>query len=382
MSIFRRRICTICQKQARDAKLLKPLPRCACGAPMSYTPKWYVSVRVATPGGRKQVTRAVSSVRAEAIAEERRLLCERDQGAVVRTGVKTDFASAAAAFLRWVDTQEQQGRLSSDTIRPYRYRLKGHLAPFFAGHDIRHIDFDAADSYVYKRQEDGAAPATINRELATLKKLLTVCVQKKIITQHALAGYSHLPEDNESDVYLSGEQIDALLNECADKRYAAHLYPIVLLALNTGLRRAGCLSLRWEEIDWKKLEIVKRVKGKKLVRIPMNATLRTELAEWKVRDKVIRTHGPVFPSPVTGQPMLVTSQFGFETACKAVGLDITLHALRHTFATHFLEQFPDQIEVLRDLMGHSGAYMTRRYSHITDRSRHAAMESFRIGEQG
>jgi integrase len=348
---------------------------------MAYTPKWYVSVRVATPGGRKLVTRAVSPHKAEAIAEERRLLCERDQGAVVRTGVKTDFASAAAAFLRWVDTQEQQGRLSSDTIRPYRYRLKGHLAPFFAGHDIKHIDYDAADSYVYKRQEDGAAPATINRELATLKKLLAVCVQKKIITQHALAGYSLLPEDNESDRYLSEGEILELLGECCEPQYPEHLHPIVLLALTTGLRRAGCLSLKWEEIDWKKREIVKRVKGKKLVRIPMNATLRMELAEWKVRGKIIRTHGPVFPSPVTGQPMLVTSQFGFETACKAVGLgDITFHCLRHTFATHFLEQHPDQIETLRDLMGHSGAYMTRRYSHITDRSRHAAMESFKIGE--
>lgn len=381
MSIFRRRLCQSCGASSRDSKLLKKLPPCGkCGASTAYTPKWYISVRVQTAGGRRGITRAVSTDYNEAVAEERRLLSDRDQGAIV-TIAKTDFPSAAVSFLRWVDIQESQGKISRDTARPYRYRLRGHLSSFFCGYDIRNIDHCAADAYVEKRQTDEVAPATINRELATLKKLLAVAVQKKVVPQHSLVGYTLLPEDNERDVYLTSTQADALLRECAEPRYPSHLYPIVLLALNTGLRKDGCLSLLWEEIDWKRGEIVKRVKGGKRVRVPITSALRAELERWRSRGGVLRVQGPVFPSPVTGKPMLVTSQFGFETACAAAGLEgFTFHGLRHSMATLFLEQHPDQIETLRDILGHSGSYMTRRYAHLTDKTKHEAMGNFQIGE--
>ncbi|MDF1551914.1 MAG: site-specific integrase [Deferrisomatales bacterium] len=380
MAVYRRRVCA-CGTEVRDAVLHKVLPPCAsCGSPTRYLGKWYVSVLVRAPKGTRRLTRAVSARKDEAQAEERRLLGARDQGAVVRAAEQTSWQHAAATFLAWVDAQEAKGKLAAGSARSYRYRLSVHLEPHFCGEDIQRIDHDAADAYVEGRQSSNASPATINRELATLKRLLTVAVKARLIGSNPLLGYELLAENNARDIHLTGEQVTSLLAACAKEHHPKHLYPIVLLALHTGLRREGCLTLRWEEIDWTRGEIIKAVKGKTVVRIPMTPTLRQELEAWRIRDGLVRARGWVFPSPATGAAMLVTSKFGFETAMREIGMPrFHFHDLRHTFATLFLEQFPDQIETLRDILGHSGVYMTRRYAHITDRSRHAAMAKFEIG---
>lgn len=390
MAVFKRRLCTsrACSTEKRDGKLLRgELPRCSkCGAPTEYTASWYVSVRVRTAKGLKKVTRAVSGSKEEAQAEERRLLTARRSGTIERPGTKTDFTSAVDLFREWMQEAQALGTLSANSVRAYTSRLDSALVPHFAGTDLRQLDHQGLKSYLKARRGQGTrqgeapSPATLNRELATLKRLCSVAVEAGVIRHNPLIGFRLLPENNTRERHLSRGEIDALMAEAGKPQYPAHLRPILAVALNTGLRREGCMSLRWEEIDVARQEVVKVVKGGSVVRIPMTPALRHTLDTWRRRDGVTRSHGLCFPSPKTGKAMLVTSQFGFETACKAVGLEgVVFHSLRHTFATLFLEQYPDQIETLRVLLGHSSSYITRRYAHITDRSRHETMGNFGVG---
>lgn len=380
MAVFKRRLCTVCGHGVQDARLVKVLPPCSkCGGATTYAPSWYVSVRVRTPAGFQKVTKAAGSTKEAAVQEERRLLGERDNGAVERPGAKTDFPHVAATFETWVEERKSQGKLAEGSARSYGYRLSAHLTPFFGRTDVRQIDHEAADRYVRARRASGCRPATINREVATLKRLLSIAVKKRLISVNPLLGYELLPEDNCRDVHLTREQIAKLLKEAQQPRYPEHLYPLLVVALHTGLRREGCLTLRWEEIDWKRGEMTKVVKGGTTVHVPLTAQAKQTLETWRDRGGVQRVSGFCFPSPKTGKAMLVTSEFGFKAACKAVGLSLHWHDLRHTFATLFLEQFPDQIETLRVLLGHTSAYITRRYAHITDRTRHETMRNFEIG---
>jgi integrase/recombinase XerD len=389
VAVFKRRICTACKHEARDSRLQKTLPPCArCGAETKYAPSWYVSVRVRTTGGLRPVTKAVKGNKDDAEKEERRLLGERDNGAVERVGVKTDFKHVAGVFRAWVEERREQGKLAAGTARPYQYRLTAHLEPWFGVCDVRQIDHDAADRYVRERRTAGVKPATINREVATLKRMLSVAVKKRLIGVNPLAGYELLPENNCRDTHLSREQIASLLSEAAKPKYPKHLLPMTVLALNSGLRMDGVLTLRWEEIDWRRNELHKIVKGGTEVRVPMTPALRKTLEDWRDRDGVRRASGFLFPSTrrprktdkASGEAMLVTSNLGFRTLFLAVGLkDFRRHDFRHTFATLFLEQYPDKIEVLRVLLGHTSAYITRRYAHITDRAKHETMGTFDVG---
>ena len=379
MAVYRRRLCADCGTEVRDTTIIKAPPPCAaCGGATRYpSARWYVSVSVRAPTGTRRLTRAVSARKSVAQAEERRLVGEREQGAVVRRAEQVSFARAAQAFRTWLDARERGGKLAAGSAQSYRCRLGAHLEPHFAG-DLQSIDFEAADTYAAMRQRAGVQPATINRELATLKRLLSVAVSKRLITANPMDGYELLEEDNARDRHLSAAEVETLLDTCSEEGRAPHLYYIVLLALHTGLRRDGCLSLRWEEIDWPRGEVTKVVKGKTVVHVPMTGALRRELLEWRARGGVLRATGLVFPSPKTGKQL--RGQFGFERAVKRARLDgLHFHDLRHTFATLFLEQFPDQIETLRTILGHSSTHMTRRYAHITDRTRHTAMAQLEIG---
>jgi integrase len=415
MSVYKRRLCGACGKEYHDQTVAKKggketPPLCSCGAETRYLAKWCVCVKLPGKDGVMKPHKKSVGTKEEAKAYEASLIDRKSKGEVFSKPKDTTYLHAAKIFLDWVDEREAEGKLAPGSASSYRYRTRVHLTPFFTGKDIRNIEWEDVDEYKqYRRTQiieegrgKGGYPtnATINREIATLKRMMSIAVQKRIIKHSLLVDYELLREDNERERYLTHTEIDKLLAECSRRRmsvltsekeiavYPAHLRIAAILGLNTGLRIDGVLTLRWEEIDWDRNEIVKMVKhhrdgAAKPVRIPMTPTLRDELKKWKARSNVVRAKGYVIPSPKKpGDHIKITSNFGLQRALAAVGIeDFTFHDFRHTFCTLFLEAFPDKIEVLRKIVGHSSSYMTRRYAHITERSTHAAMADFTIGGQ-
>jgi integrase len=147
----------------------------------------------------------------------------------------------------------------------------------------------------------------------------------------------------------------------------------VTLALETGLRIHGCLTLLWSEI--KDGIIVKKVKGGTVVRVPVTNTLREALDEYRRDSRVMSKY--VIPSPVNPSKHMGTdANFGFATALKNAGIeDFHFHDLRHTFATHFLMRGGD-IRVLQELLGHSNITMTMKYTHVIDSYKQSQMRNF------
>lgn len=388
MAVFKKIVCSnnSCKRDIKqvdkepDDKMLAGMTCPKCGSAPRVSPNWGVSVYLIGSGGKAHKHVKMIGTKKEAEAYERKILGERDNGE--RHAKKKDwsFASFAKEFEDWIATRIAEGKLADGSAKSYRMRMEVHLLPWLGKTDIRQIDAKVVTKYRVSRLKE-VAPATVNREIATLKKALNVAVDNGWLPRSPLMRYEMLDEDNENDRYLTDPEIEALKLACLDVRAPQHLYPIVLLGLNTGLRIEGVLELRWEHVKWEINEIHRTVKGKKQVRIPMTPELRQCLQQWQGREGVTRITGWVFPS--TKKPeraMLITSNFGLATACKRANIeDCTYHTLRHTFATHVLEQYPDQMETLRVIMGHSTDYMTRRYAHITDKARHKMMAEFKIG---
>jgi len=418
MSVYKKRTCSEkgCTFEASDSTQLKVLPACGkCGADTRYSKGWYAVFRVMGPDGVMVKHKKVKDSKAEAVAYENEMLTKREKGDIVDKSKDTSFAHAAKVFFDFLDEQVKKGKLAQGSSDPYKYNTQLHLIPFFGSQDIKTIEWEDVEFFIEAMEEKpmthakthkvmegrSYSPATINRCLAALKRIMAVAIQKRLIKTNQLSGFALLNEDNENDRYLSHKEIETLLKVCAAPRAGVykkgvkgasvipHLRLAVVIGLNTGLRIDGVLTLKWSEIDWRRNEIVKVVKhrrssGPKTVHIPMNSLLREALVQWKkdtgVRDIPVPT-GYVIPSPVNSdEHMLVGSDFGFTKACRDAGIeDFTFHQLRHTFCTHFLEQYPDKIEVLQRIVGHSSSYMTRRYAHITDRAKHQAMEGFSLG---
>lgn len=151
----------------------------------------------------------------------------------------------------------------------------------------------------------------------------------------------------------------------------AHLKPVIVVALNTGMRRGEILNLKWNQIDFEKELIkVENTKSGKKRHIHINS----ELASLLLRLKSEEDSGEfVFVNPDTGKPFLDLKR-AFKGACKKAAIeDLRFHDLRHTFASRLVENGVDLITV-KDLLGHSTVKMTERYTHPNQDLKKKAVE--------
>jgi integrase len=139
------------------------------------------------------------------------------------------------------------------------------------------------------------------------------------------------------------------------------LRPLVVLALNTGMRRGELLGLEWSRVDFDQRAIriinAKSNAGNRV--IPMNTTVHMLLS-----DLAKKTISPlVFPSNRKPGEKLLDLKKGFKKVVQLAGIPhIRFHDMRHTFATRLVRAGVDIISA-QHLLGHSKITMTARYAH-------------------
>ena len=138
---------------------------------------------------------------------------------------------------------------------------------------------------------------------------------------------------------------------------------MVILALNTGLRRGELFNLSWKDIDLDKRQLTvegSTSKSGQTRHIRLNHKAHPVLADWeKQSDGVI-----VFASPVTGE-RFDNIKRSWESLRERAGLEnFVFHDLRHTFASK-LAMAGQDLYVIKDLLGHSTVQMTEKYAHLS-----------------
>jgi site-specific recombinase XerD len=167
-------------------------------------------------------------------------------------------------------------------------------------------------------------------------------------------------------VILSPEEVARLLDAAPGLKYQAALS----LAYGAGLRASEVVSLKPSDIDSQRMVIrVEQGKGRKDRYAKLSDPLLDILRAWwlaaRERGKML-PGGWLFPGQNPVNP-LTTRQLNraFHGAREAAGIDrpVSLHTLRHCFATHLLEHKVD-IRLIQVLLGHSKLDTTARYSHV------------------
>jgi integrase len=153
--------------------------------------------------------------------------------------------------------------------------------------------------------------------------------------------------------------------------HRAHLRRIVILAINTAMRRGELLRLQWDHTDFYKNEIkVVQTKTDRDRFVPMNTRVREELLS--LRAEV--TGEFVFTNRKTGH-YIADVKTAFESTCRAAGiLDLHFHDLRHTFGTRAADAGVP-IGAVAAVMGHADIHTTVRYAQATDECKRRAVEA-------
>lgn len=246
------------------------------------------------------------------------------------------------------------------------YRLE-KLKEFFEDTELRKITPLMIQRLRKSRLKIGNAKSTTNRYLALLKRMFNVAIEEDYLEKNPVNKVKLFSErDTLKERILTDEEEKRLMEASSN-----HLKSVLIVALNTGMRRGEILNLRWTQIDFRMKRLrVEKTKSGKIRYIPMNGILFEELLKLKDRN----THIPyVFFNSETRSPF-TTIKTAFNAACRRAEIQgLRFHDLRHTFATRLVEKGVD-VFILQDLLGHSDISITQRYVHSNDEKKRKAVE--------
>jgi len=258
------------------------------------------------------------------------------------------FNELAEQYLVWAERQK-----SYENKVSYIKQLKERFGPL----PLRRFNTMLVEQYQTERLRSGSKPSTVNRYIACIGHMFRKATEWRMV-EESVSKEVHikmLPENNRRLRYLSKEECTRIVNSCAP-----HLRPVVITALNTGLRRSSILGLTWDRVDLQNGFILLDVtKNGERLEIPINSTLRDTL-----KGIVRRLDSPyVFHDPATGK-QLRWIKTSFTTALKKAKIhDFRFHDLRHTFASQLVMNGVD-LTTIKELLGHKDLKMTLRYAHL------------------
>jgi len=325
--------------------------------------KWYVQLRW---NGRlvRQSTGTSNKKLAQEIEAKVRMELAEGTYFIRGQGNKKTFKDMAEKYMI-----ECAAKKAHKTISRDKASLK-HLLPVFCDMYLSQITPAQISAYKTQRINEGASPKTINHELGFCKHCFNLAVKEwQWVRDNPFTKVSmeRLPQPRVR--YLTPEEFDKLYQACNDK-----LKPIVLFAVNTGMRQDNILSLRWQDVDLNRGVIVlPHTKNGERLGLPMNSTVKDLLSELK-RIRFI-TSDFVFHTSTGNRFDASTIGKWFRQALKKAGIqDFRFHDLRHTFASWLVQAGVNLYEVSK-LLGHKRVTMTQRYAHLASNNLRMAVNT-------
>jgi integrase len=219
-------------------------------------------------------------------------------------------------------------------------------------------------------------PNTVNRQLTVIKHMFKMAVEWGLTTNNPASAVKRFLVNDQRTRFLTVEEVPAFLQACEKQLTSPWLFPLVILAIHTGMRRGELRSLRPENVDGERwVATVLQTKTLRLKTITLNEPAR-EAMKWFLEHQ----YGEFLLMWPWGERIGKTTIYdAFKKACRDAGVtNFRFNDLRHTFASHLVMEGTDLVTV-KDLMGHSNINMTVRYSHLVQE--HKAQAVARLGEK-
>jgi site-specific recombinase XerD len=249
-------------------------------------------------------------------------------------------------------------KFAPKTQHDYVQRVKNFAA--FLGRSPDTASFEDVRRYQLHLTASGVGVATLNQTISTLRFFFRITLKRHDITEHT----HFICEPRKLPVVLSPEEVARLLDAAPGLKYKAALS----VAYGAGLRANEVISLKVSDIDSRRMIIrVEQGKGRKDRYVMLSPHLLELLRAWW---QMARPRGWLFPGRDPAQP-ITTRQL--TRACHAaahmaeINKRVSLHTLRHSFATHLLEQNID-VRVIQVLLGHAKLDTTALYTRVATKT--------------
>ena len=268
----------------------------------------------------------------------------------------------------YLEYLEVEKGLAQNTLEAYRRDLTSFLdfCKLRKVSDIADIERTDLNSFILKLREDNYNPTSVMRKIASLRGFFKWFCANEYGTKNPAQTLEqpklpkHLPK------VMTIEELNQILNTNLTEEETL----IVELLYGCGLRVSELVNLQLNNIDIKSKYIQCYGKGSKERIVPFGEKAKAALKKYlKVRDLIILKNklvdNKILFLKIDGKQITRQDVYNFiKKQGEKIHKHISPHTLRHSFATHLLENGAD-LRVVQELLGHSDVSTTQLYTHIT-----------------
>lgn len=280
-------------------------------------------------------------------------------------------------YIIWI-TEEQNISINSPVEESawQRYssgekEVAGHVGPETITEHIINSDTEYLRSFLAYLAESNYSPATMARKIATLRSFCRWLERNGVIESNPMTLIRTPRQKKKLPKAINVEQVEQLLSAPNDKTLLGARDRALLETLySTGIRVSELVGINFGDIDETGQAIIIRGKGRKERIVPLGSHAMTAIGHYL---QMMNTHNV---TNETGEPVFINKhntrlstrsvRRNVSKYLEKVGLDpaISPHTLRHSFATHLLDNGAD-LRSVQELLGHQSLSTTQIYTHLT-----------------
>lgn len=273
---------------------------------------------------------------------------------------------------KFIDHISHEKKLSPHTALAYQNDLeqfRGFLENEISDGDLLKVNHLSVRSWIALLMDSGTSARSVNRKLSSLKSFYKYLLKNRIIPTDPLQKVQGPKTPKKLPVFVDERQMEELFKDIEfEEGFKGIRNKLILdILYQTGIRRAELINLKEQNIDLYDLTIKVLGKRNKERIIPISLELKRNLeAYFKVKQSEGLNNPLLFVSP-KNKPMKETEVYKLvkEYLSKVTTLGKkSPHVLRHTFATHLLNNGAD-INAVKELLGHANLAATQIYTHNT-----------------
>lgn len=263
---------------------------------------------------------------------------------------------------QYLEYLELEKGLATNTIDAYRRDLYDFAD---GASSIEDVDRLYINTYIRSLKERKLAPTSVIRKVASLRGFFKWTFSMGMIDKNPASTLEQPKVPQRLPKVISLKEVDAIL-QC---ELTPLEYVIIELLYSCGLRVSELVNLKLNDIDMNSKYVRCFGKGSKERIVPMGEAAKKALKEYlQARELIVKKGG------INSKKLLINNEGRFinrqdvytliHARGKMINKNISPHTLRHSFATHLLENGAD-LRVVQELLGHSDVSTTQLYTHIS-----------------
>ena len=271
-------------------------------------------------------------------------------------------------FIQYIETEK---RYSALTVKAYRRDMDCfalYMKEAYEVRDLTKVTTHLVKSFLVHLKDEGLSNRSINRMISTLKTFYKYCLREGLVKKSPMTGIRNLKQPKNLVKFVPESDINKVSFENCDDYTIKRDELLFEILYQTGIRKAELIGLRDGDVDPVAMRIKVLGKRNKERFIPIGQELLQMILRYQaLRDECFETHVDRLLLNDKGEEM--TPYFVYNKVHQILEAVTSLkqkspHVLRHTFATHLLDEGASLLAIQK-LLGHTELATTQVYAHNT-----------------